>query len=95
MNADQRFAVADGGPDTGYVGSYGKRLFEQMFQLGFQFFEAFGGLPASRSKSPVKLVRDPVCGTWVSPRESLGLRAGDTTHYFCSDKCRAKFAKGS
>jgi len=43
----------------------------------------------------VKLVRDPVCGTWVSPRESLGLRAGDTTHYFCSDKCRAKFAKGS
>ena len=34
--------------------------------------EAFGGLP-SRSKSPMKLVRDPVCGTWVSPRESLGL----------------------
>jgi len=55
--------------------------------------EAFGGLPASRrTKSPVKLVRDPVCGTWVSPRESLGLRAGDTTHYFCSDACRARFA---
>jgi YHS domain-containing protein len=56
--------------------------------------EAFGGLP-SKGKSPVKLVRDPVCGTWVSPRESLGLRAGDATHYFCSDACRAKFAKGS
>jgi YHS domain-containing protein len=56
--------------------------------------EAFGGLP-SRSKSPMKLVRDPVCGTWVSPRESLGLRAGNITHYFCSDACRAKFAKGS
>ena len=56
--------------------------------------EAFGGLP-SRGKSPMKLVRDPVCGTWVSPRESLGLRAGNTTHYFCSDACRAKFAKGS
>ena len=56
--------------------------------------EVFGGLP-SRSKSPMKLVRDPVCGTWVSPRESLGLRAGNTTHYFCSDACRAKFAKGS
>jgi len=39
-------------------------------------------------------VRDPVCGTWVSPRESLGLRAGNITHYFCSDACRAKFAKG-
>ena len=60
-----------------------------------QLIEAFGGLPASRSKAPMKLVRDPVCGTWVSPRESLGLRAGNTTHYFCSDACRAKFAKGS
>jgi len=58
--------------------------------------EAFGGLPRkSRSKTPMKLVRDPVCGTWVSPRESLGLRAGNTTHYFCSDACRAKFAKGT
>ena len=56
--------------------------------------EAFGGLP-SRGKSPMKLVRDPVCGTWVSPRESLGLRAGNITHYICSDACRAKFAKGS
>jgi YHS domain-containing protein len=56
--------------------------------------EAFGGLP-SKGKSPVKLVKDPVCGTWVSPRESLGLRAGDSTHYFCSDACRKKFAKGS
>ena len=55
---------------------------------------AFGGLPDRKAKSPVKLVRDPVCGTWVSPRESLGLRSGDTTHYFCSDTCRAKFAKG-
>jgi len=57
--------------------------------------EAFGGLPKAGAKTPVKLVRDPVCGTWVSPRASLGLRAGDTTHYFCSDACRAKFAKGS
>jgi YHS domain-containing protein len=54
---------------------------------------AFGGLPGSRTKSAVKLVRDPVCGTWVSPGEALALRAGDTTHYFCSDACRAKFAK--
>lgn len=57
--------------------------------------ETFGGLPGKKGKAPVKLVRDPVCGTWVSPRESLGLRAGQTTHYFCSDACRAKFAKGS
>jgi YHS domain-containing protein len=53
-----------------------------------------GARGGSRSRASVKLVRDPVCGTWVSPGESLGLRAGDTTHYFCSDTCRAKFAKG-
>jgi len=54
--------------------------------------EAFGGLPQkSRQKSPVKLVRDPVCGTWVAPHNSLGLRAGDVTHYFCSDRCRDAF----
>jgi YHS domain-containing protein len=55
--------------------------------------EAFGGLPSKRSKAAVKLVRDPVCGTWVSPHESLGLRAGSVTHYFCSDRCRDQFRK--
>ena len=56
--------------------------------------EAFGGLPAkSRGKKPVKLVRDPVCGTWVAPHNSLGLRAGEVTHYFCSDACRDMFRK--
>jgi YHS domain-containing protein len=57
---------------------------------------AFGGLPQrSRSKTPVKLVRDPVCGTWVAPHNSLGLRAGDVTHYFCSDRCRDAFRSKS
>ena len=59
--------------------------------------EAFGGLPpkAGRRNSPVKLVRDPVCGTWVAPHNSLGLRAGDVTHYFCSDRCRDTFRSKS
>jgi YHS domain-containing protein len=56
--------------------------------------EAFGGLPQkSRQKRPMKLVRDPVCGTWVAPHNSLGLRAGEVTHYFCSDNCREAFRK--
>ena len=58
--------------------------------------EAFGGLPdRSRRNKPVKLVRDPVCGTWVAPHNSLGLRAGDVTHYFCSDRCRDSFRSRS
>ncbi len=56
--------------------------------------EALGGTTRQRSGPPsVKLVRDPVCGTWVPPSESLSLTAKGTTHFFCSDECRAKFRR--
>ena len=56
--------------------------------------EAAGGVEKRRPKSPaVKLVRDPVCGTYVTPRESLSLAAHGSTHYFCSDRCRDQFRK--
>jgi YHS domain-containing protein len=42
-------------------------------------------------KSAVKLVRDPVCGTYVPARTAISATAGGTTHYFCSEDCRAKF----
>jgi len=38
-----------------------------------------------------KLVRDPVCGTFVAPGNALSLAAGPTTHYFCSEKCRNEY----
>jgi len=41
----------------------------------------------------VKLVRDPVCGTYVPARAALSATAGGTTHYFCSEACKAKFAQ--
>ncbi len=58
--------------------------------------ETFGGTTRSRAQkrqraAPVKLVRDPVCGTWVSPTNSRFLQVGEATHYFCSDDCRKKF----
>jgi YHS domain-containing protein len=40
---------------------------------------------------PMKLVRDPVCGTYVAPRNELSLTRGGDTHYFCSEECRAKY----
>ena len=61
--------------------------------------EIFGGTSASRARKrprvpAVKLARDPVCGTWVSPQDArFVLRADSTTHYFCSDTCRAKFQR--
>lgn len=44
-----------------------------------------------RRAAPVKLVRDPVCGTFVAPGTALSLSAGGTTHYFCSEECRSKY----
>ena len=40
-----------------------------------------------------KLVRDPVCGTFVAPGNSLSIGTGSTTNYFCSEKCRNEFRK--
>jgi YHS domain-containing protein len=53
-----------------------------------------GAGPTRGGEGPaVKLVRDPVCGTFVSPRAALSSRASGSTHYFCSEECRAKFSR--
>jgi YHS domain-containing protein len=53
-----------------------------------------GGQPRPRADvPPVKLVRDPVCGTWVPPRDTLALSSGGVTHYFCSEECRRMFSQ--
>ena len=41
-----------------------------------------------RTRPPVKMVADPVCGTFVVPGKALELARGRQTHYFCSEKCR-------
>ena len=53
-----------------------------------------GVTPDTRAKrAPVKLARDPVCGTHVAPRTALSLTSGGTTHFFCSEQCRSKYQK--
>lgn len=42
----------------------------------------------SRMRPPVKMVADPVCGTFVVPGKALELARGRHTHYFCSEQCR-------
>ena len=45
--------------------------------------------PTASRREPraVKLVRDPVCGTYVSPMSALS----DGSRYFCSEKCRDEY----
>ena len=38
---------------------------------------------------PVKLVRDPVCGTYVSPDSAIFQNG----NYFCSEKCRDEYKR--
>ena len=42
---------------------------------------------ASGEPRPVKLLRDPVCGTYVSPDTAIS----DGGEYFCSEKCRDEY----
>ena len=62
----------------------------------------FGGVAqASRSGAPratpadaaVRMTKDPVCGTFVVPGKALSVTSGDSTVYFCSEECRASYAR--
>ena len=41
----------------------------------------------------VKMVRDPVCGTFLPPGSALAVTERGTVHYFCSEACREKHAR--
>jgi len=43
--------------------------------------------PRRRAGTSARLVKDPVCGTYVP--ESSAIRAGDL--FFCSEECRGKY----
>jgi YHS domain-containing protein len=50
-----------------------------------------GPTRATGAKPPVKMVADPVCGTYVIPGKALEATRGRDTHYFCSEACRDKW----
>jgi YHS domain-containing protein len=47
----------------------------------------------SGAKPPVRMVADPVCGTYVIPGKALQASRGRDIHYFCSETCRAKWER--
>ncbi len=40
-----------------------------------------------------EMVKDPVCGTYVSVNSDIRVRDGDKVYHFCSYECRDKFLK--
>jgi YHS domain-containing protein len=52
--------------------------------------------PATRGgpdrRPAMRMVRDPVCGTYVVPGKALELARGRETLYFCSEQCRTRWA---
>lgn len=47
--------------------------------------------PAARMEQGVRMVRDPVCGTFVIPASALAVRDAEGVHHFCSALCRDAF----
>lgn len=57
---------------------------------------ARGEAPRGRTADiPVKMVKDPVCGTFVVPGRALSANADGATVWFCSEQCRDTFARRS
>lgn len=40
-----------------------------------------------------QMVKDPICGTFVSKENAIRVREGETMHHFCSYECRNKYLK--
>ena len=61
--------------------------------------QAASGRPPRQDRtsvSAIKLVRDPVCGTFVPPGRAISVAGagGQALHYFCSERCRDEFVAG-
>lgn len=46
-----------------------------------------------RLKATGELIKDPICGTYVSVESDIRVREGETVHRFCSYECRDKYLK--
>lgn len=55
---------------------------------------ARGDAPRARATdTPVKMTKDPVCGTFVVPGKALSVTADGATVWFCSEQCRDTFTR--
>lgn len=50
--------------------------------------------PAGGREHRGKLVKDPICGTYVPTQTALSTHMDSETFYFCSEECRSRFIAG-
>ncbi|MFP4629290.1 MAG: YHS domain-containing protein [Desulfohalobiaceae bacterium] len=49
------------------------------------------GKKASKKVEAGEMVKDPVCGTYVSVDSDIRVKQGGQVYYFCSYECRDRF----
>lgn len=52
-----------------------------------------GGRHRGPATSAGRMVRDPVCGTYVLPSRAVTLTEGSSTVHFCSDACKEAYQR--
>ncbi len=61
------------------------------------WFKGKKSAPENRKQEPLiakdEMVKDPICGAFVSKGEAKRVRQGDHLTYFCSDMCRDEYLK--
>ena len=63
-------------------------LWRLLWKAAQAMFIGMGYQPPGVKDQSVGLVRDPMCGTFVSPATALTSGSGSDRRYFCSEKCR-------
>jgi YHS domain-containing protein len=73
------------------------RMVVGMLARAFTNFAGAGKSETGPARVPAggKLIKDPICGTFVSETVAKTLTSGGKTHHFCSDECLKKFLEKS
>ncbi len=71
--------------------------------VGFILYKLFTGDKKKKTSATTKkqekmaasgqMLKDPICGTYVSKDSDIRVREGDNIHAFCSYECRDKYLK--
>ncbi len=70
------------------------------FIAGYLLYKLITGEKKHKTKEEIskkvatgEMVKDPVCGTYVSTSSDIRVKDGDKIYYFCSYECRDNFLK--